>query len=314
VIVDVHSHLIPREMVPPGAVAAMTLMSDVEGFLQSQAESPVDFSVISQPMLMEARLKDGPEVLLDLARRCNDFLADLASRHPDRLAALAVIYPQGGDGFLREFERCVRDLDMRGVMVCPRYGDLFLDSPEAADFLALACELDVPVYLHPPGVTFAKGYLDQCRLDETIGRGFETAVALGRLIMLGILDRYPGLRIVASHVGGALLGVFGRLEYSYELREHPLYTLPVELTGPPSDYARRIWVDTVAFWLPALRAAVETFGADKVMLGTDTPPLPFPLGKSVEHVRALELPADQEAAILGDNAVALFRLAAAVRR
>lgn len=307
-IVDVHSHLIPREMVPPGAVAAMTLMSDVDGFLRAQAESPVDFSVISQPMLMEARLREGPAVLLDLARRCNDFLADLAARHPDRLAALAVVYPQGGDPFLREFERCVRDLNMRGAMVCPRYGDLFLDSPEAADFLALACELDVPVYLHPPGVTFAKGYLDQCRLDETIGRGFETAVALGRIIMLGILDRYPRLKLVASHIGGALLGVFGRLEYSYELREHPLYTLPVELAGPPSSYARRVWVDTVAFWQPALRAAIETFGVDKVMLGTDTPPLPFPLAKSVEHVRALGLPPEQEAAILGDNAVALFRL------
>jgi aminocarboxymuconate-semialdehyde decarboxylase len=174
--------------------------------------------------------------------------------------------------------------------------------------LALACELDVPVYLHPPGVTFAKGYLDQCRLDETIGRGFETAVALGRIIMLGVLDRYPRLKLVASHIGGALLGVFGRLEYSYELREHPLYTLPVELTGPPSSYARRVWVDTVAFWQPALRAAVETFGVDRVMLGTDTPPLPFPLAKSVEHVRALGLPPEQEAAILGDNAVALFRL------
>ena len=313
-IVDVHSHLIPREMVPPNAVAAMTLMSDTEGFLRAQAESPVDFSVISQPLLMESRLKEGPEVLLDLARRCNDFLAELAHAHPDRLAALAVLYPQGGDPFLREFERCVRDLDMRGAMVCPRYGDLFLDSPEAQDFLALACQLDVPVYLHPPGVTFNKGYLDQCRLDETIGRGIETAVALGRLIMLGVLDKYPNLKVVASHVGGALLGVFGRLEYSYDLREHPLYTLPVELTGPPSSYARRLWVDTVAFWQPALRAAVDTFGVDKVMLGTDTPPLPFPLGLSVEHVRALGLPSEQEAAILGDNAVALFRLAAAVRQ
>jgi len=69
-----------------------------------------------------------------------------------------------------------------------------------------------------------------------------------------------------------------------------------------------VWVDTVAFWQPALRAAVETFGVDRVMLGTDTPPLPFPLAKSVEHVRALGLPPEQEAAILGDNAVALFRL------
>jgi len=314
VIVDVHSHLIPREFVPPNAVAAMHLMSDVEGFLRAQEESPVDFSVISQPLLIEARLHEGPAVLLDLARRCNDFLADLAARYPDRLASLAVVWPQGGEPFLREFERAVRELDMRGAMVCPRYGDQFLDSPAAAEFLALACELDVPIYLHPPGVTFAKGYLDRCRLDETIGRGLETTIGLSRLIMLGVFERYPRLKIVASHVGGGLPSLLGRLEYSYELRHQPFYGLDPELPQPPSAYARRIWVDTVAFWRPALQAAIDTFGVERVMLGSDTPPLPFPLAKSVALVEALGLPERERAAILGDNAVALFRLAPAARR
>jgi aminocarboxymuconate-semialdehyde decarboxylase len=315
VIVDVHSHVIPREMLPSNAVVGLRLQADVDEFLRAQEESPVDFSVLSQPMIMEARLHEGPDVLLDLARRCNDYLADLARRYPDRFASLAVVYPQGGQPFLREFERAVRDLDMRGAMVCPRYGDLFLDSPEADEFLALACELDVPVYLHPPGVTFAKQWLDPCRLDETVGRGLETAIALGRLIMIGVFDRYPRLKIVASHGGGAFPNVLGRLEYSYELREHPSYSLaPSPISAPPSEYARRMWVDTVLFFGPALRAAIDTFGVDKVMLGSDTPPLPFPLAKSVNEVEALRLPERERAAILGDNAVALFRLEAAVRR
>ena len=62
-----------------------------------------------------------------------------------------------------------------------------------------------------------------------------------------------------------------------------------------------MWVDTVVFWLPALRAAVETFGPDKVMLGSDTPPLPFPYAKSVDVVRALGLPPAEEPAVLGDE-------------
>ena len=78
--------------------------------------------------------------------------------------------------------------------------------------------------------------------------------------------------------------------------------------APPSAYARRIWVDTVAFWAPALRAALDTYGVDKVMLGSDTPPLPFPLARCVQNVRDLGLPPHEEAAVLGDNAVALFRL------
>ena len=98
-IVDVHSHLLPPELLPPNAVSSMKLMSDVEGFLRAQEESPVDFTVISQPMLMEARLKEGPAALLDVARRCNDWLAEQVSRHPDRLASLAVVEPQAGGQF-----------------------------------------------------------------------------------------------------------------------------------------------------------------------------------------------------------------------
>ncbi|MBX5489808.1 MAG: amidohydrolase [Chloroflexi bacterium] len=307
-IVDVHSHLIPREFVPPNAVAAMTLMADVEGFLRAHEASPIDFSVLSQPLLLEARLHEGPERVLDLARRCNDFLADLVARYPDRFVALAAVWPQGGAPQVREFERCVRELGMRGAMVCPRYGDLWLDAPEAHDFLALAVELDVPVYLHPPGVTFAKPHLAVCRLDETIGRGLETTVALGRLIMTGVLERMPRLKVVASHVGGGLPSLLGRLEYSYDIRHQPTYALDPELPLPPSAYARRLWVDTVAFWPPAIRAAIDTFGTDKVLLGTDTPPLPIPLARSVEIVRELGLPAEAERAILGENAIALFRL------
>ena len=313
-IVDVHSHLTPAEFVPPNAVAAMTLMADVDGFLRMHEESPIDFSVLSQPLLLEARLREGPEKVLDLARRCNDFLADLVRRYPDRFVALAAVWPQGGDAQVREFERCVRDLGMRGAMVCPRYGDLWLDAPEARDLLALACELDVPVYLHPPGVTFAKPHLAVCRLDETIGRGLETTIALARLIMTGLMERMPTLKIVASHVGGGFPTLLGRLEYSYDIRDQPTYALDPELPHPPSAYARRMWVDTVAFWLPAMRAAVETFGVERVLLGTDTPPLPIPLAKSVELVRALGLPPDQEQAILGDNAVKLFRLPVPIAR
>src|SRR3954447_3322829 len=88
VIVDVHSHLLPPELLPANAVSSMKLMSDVEAFLRAQEESPVDFTVISQPMLMEARLQEGPAALLDIARRCNDWLAELAARYPARLAAL----------------------------------------------------------------------------------------------------------------------------------------------------------------------------------------------------------------------------------
>jgi aminocarboxymuconate-semialdehyde decarboxylase len=308
-IVDVHSHMLTRFVIPPDASPAQRLQMNVDHFLRAQDASPVDFSVLSNPWLVEAGLQDPPEKLLEATRRANDLTARVVARHPDRFAALAAVYPQGGEPFLRELERAVTELNMRGAMVCPRHGARYLDSPEADEFLALACQLDVPIYLHPPRATFAHDQLSDCRLDDTVGRGVETAVALARMIMHGTFDRYPNLKIVASHGGGALPSLLGRLEYSWEIRDDPNIGLePGTLSAAPSTLVRRIWVDTVLFWTPALRAVVDTSGADKVMLGSDTPPLPFPLTRCVADVEALNLPEAQRAAILGENAVALFRL------
>src|SRR5262245_19582769 len=136
-IVDVHSHVLPGRTGSgePGA----QLQSNLDHFLRLHDESAVDYSVLSQPMVVHSHLGDDPAALLDLTRRANDFTAALAARQPDHFAALAAVYPQGGSGHLRELERAVRDLGMRGAMVCPRHGDLYLDSPEADEFLALAC-------------------------------------------------------------------------------------------------------------------------------------------------------------------------------
>jgi 6-methylsalicylate decarboxylase len=69
-----------------------------------------------------------------------------------------------------------------------------------------------------------------------------------------------------------------------------------------------MWADTVTFWPPALRAAVETFGAEHMLLGSDTPPLPFPLRKSIEMIEGLGLSPTEQEGVLGENAVRLFRL------
>lgn len=309
-IVDVHSHLLPTSFgLPRDVTPAQRLQANLDHLLRAQDDGPVDFSVLSNPWLVESRLHESPNALLNATRRANDLLTNLCARHPDRFAGLAAVYPQGGAPFLREFERCVTELGLRGAMVCPRHGDLYLDAPEADEFLALACQLDVPIYLHPPGVTLAHAYLPDCRLDDTIGRGVETAIALARLIMRGTLERYPALKIVGSHGGGALPALLGRLEYTWEIRDHPHIGLaPGTLSAPPSALVRRLWVDTVLFWTPALRATIETYGAAHVMLGSDTPPLPFPLSRCVADVEALNLPAQERAAILGENAIALFRL------
>jgi aminocarboxymuconate-semialdehyde decarboxylase len=311
-IVDVHSHVAPPDVVTMphlGGRDPAAYMRDFPRLLRLQEEGGIDLTVLSNPTLVEANLAGGQEAVLGAMRRFHDYVAELVSRYPRRFVGLALCWPQGGDACLRELERAIRELDLRGVMVNPRYGEEYLDQPAADEFLALACDLDVPVYIHPPGATFAREYMNRYRLMEAVGRPCETAVGLARLIVYGTLERYPTLQVVAAHVGGALTGVLGRLEYSYWLRDTAHYEWPADrITRPPSEYARRMWVDTVAFWPPALRAAADTFGIDHLLLGSDTPPLPFPLEKSIEMVDGMGLPAAERDGVLGLNAARLFRI------
>jgi aminocarboxymuconate-semialdehyde decarboxylase len=138
----------------------------------------------------------------------------------------------------------------------------------------------------------------------------DTAVAL-RLIMAGMLDRYPRLKIIVPHLGGVLPFVAQRIDdltgHSVA-RQRPDDQAPA-IQGPPSAYFRRLWYDTVNSHPAALRCAHETFGADRLLLGTDFPylvgPQWAPLVRYVEQ--AGFSPADT-AAILGDNARALLGL------
>src|SRR5438067_4872107 len=121
-IVDVHSHHTPPDMdsMPDlGGRRPGLYMQDLDRLFRVQDEGGVDVSVLSNPTLVETALPEGRDAVLDAMRRVHDYYAQLVARHPGRLAALAVAWPQGGDAFLREFERAVRELGLRGAIVNP---------------------------------------------------------------------------------------------------------------------------------------------------------------------------------------------------
>ncbi len=135
----------------------------------------------------------------------------------------------------------------------------------------------MPVFIHPPRVPIGnEQQMDQFKLDELIGRPFDTAMALARMILSGLFDRYPRLKIVVAHMGGGLLPCMGRLDFGYRLGcdgmpEHSV----IRCKQMPSEYLKLLHVDTMGFWAPHVREAVEVFGADRVMFGTDYGPVPI---------------------------------------
>lgn len=309
-IIDCHSHVMDPKLSQYMARAPHTGAFEVSRLLDQQQDAGIDLTIISHPSVMDRTLQKSPASALQAAQLYDDSVAELAQNHKGRLAGLAITYPYGGDPFLKELERAVKELGLKGVMINPNHGGEFLDSPRAVPFLELLCQLDVPVYIHPPTETFAAEHMRGFRLVEMVGRPFETTLGLARLIYYGLLERFPRLKVVAAHLGGGIMMLAGRLNCGYETR----HDLALDIWGPdcltttPSEYLKRIYVDTVSWHPPAVRCAIETVGLDHVMLGSDFPPVPLPLKRSVDTVRALGLSPAEEAKILGGNAAALFRL------
>lgn len=308
--IDVHSHIMDPSLAKDMATAPHPNAFNVQRLLDQQEEAGIDLTVVNHPSVVERTFEKSPSLMLNVVKGYDDTIAALVQKHKGRLEACAVSYPFGGDPFLKEFERAIKDLGLKGVMINPRYGNEFLDSPRAAPFLELACKLDVPVYLHPPMETIGADYMRDYRLIEMIGRPNETTLGLARLIYAGVLQRLPKLKILASHLGGGIMMLPGRLNYGYECRDDISFAVwgPDNLKVTPLDYLKRIYVDSMSFHPPAIRCAIDTIGIDHVLMGSDNPPVMVPLKRTVDTIKALGLSAKDEKKILGDNAKKLFKL------
>jgi aminocarboxymuconate-semialdehyde decarboxylase len=129
-------------------------------------------------------------------------------------------------------------------------------------------------------------------------------MALHWLIFDGVLERYPDLKIIASHGGGYLPAYSGRIDHAWGARSDSRVTLP----KPPSYYLKKIYLDTIVFTSHQLEAMVKLFGVDKILLGTD---YPYDMGEydPIGHIASVEsLSPSDVAAIAGGNAKRLFGL------
>jgi aminocarboxymuconate-semialdehyde decarboxylase len=234
------------------------------------------------------------------ARAVNDDLAAAVASAPGRYSGLGFLPLQDVKGSVAELERCMRDLGFRGVMVCTHVNGTDWDDPSLFPILEAAAALGAVVYYHPMRGR-ADSWMGKYHLRNLIGNPLETTMALACLIFGGVFDKLPGLKTCFSHAGGyGVLGV-GRFDHGHEVRP--------EATGIahlPSDYVRRIWVDTITHSERTLRYIVDTVGADRVVLGSDYPAdmgEPYPAG-FVESCTSLS--EAEKVAILGGNASKLF--------
>jgi aminocarboxymuconate-semialdehyde decarboxylase len=235
----------------------------------------------------------------------NDALAARCAADPDRVSALGAVPLQDPGLAAAELERLMGERLLGGVEVAASVGGAFLGDDRFLPFWEAAEATAAVVLVHPTTRGFDLPVLQQHYLWNTVGNPLETAVAGAHLVMAGVLERFPGLRVVLAHGGGALLSLRGRLRKAHSFQPQARS----RLTGTPDASLRRLYYDTVTHDTALLRALVDYAGADHVLLGSDRP---FDMGTPdpVGEVRALGLDADAEGAVLGGNAAALLGLGA----
>ncbi|MFK5599825.1 amidohydrolase family protein [Methylobacterium sp. HMF5984] len=208
-----------------------------------------------------------------LARHTNDLIAGAVARRPDRFQGFAALPTPAPDAAPRELERAVRDLGLKGAMVCGRTRDKHLDHPDFQPLFACAAELGVPVFIHPQIPLRAVRDANYAGFDpETdlalaaygLGWHYEAGLQFVRLVLAGTFDRHPGLQVILGHWGEVVLFYLERLAALQRV---------AKLDRPVADYVRDNLYVTASgmFSLDYFRRCVEIVGLDRVLFSTDYP-------------------------------------------
>jgi 6-methylsalicylate decarboxylase len=272
---------------------------ELDARLKLMDQAGVDMQVLSAaPQLPYAA---DQQKAVAAARLVNDQYAAVAADHHDRFRAFAATPMPHVDESIAEIGRAMDELGMAGVVMNTTVlGQALVDPP----FEPVFAELDyrgAVLYLHPAGNSACSPLIRDCSLTWMVGAPVEDTISTMQLITRGIPSRYPRIKIINSHLGGALPMLLQRADdqCSWEYPDTP---------ERPSAAARRMWYDTVGHGhIPALRCAVESFGADRLVLGTD---FPYEAGdifvRAVDYIPASGISGGQAEAILEGNAMTLL--------
>lgn len=330
-IIDVHSHLYPREWIEylskriecprieqKGPSSMIFYSHNVRC---SSADGPayfdpaarmehldhcgIDVQILSLPPpgVEELAVDEGAE----WARRINESFAEVCSRYPGRFYAYATLPYQDVEEALKELDRAYHDLGAKGIAMPSNVNFEPLSSPAFLPIYAKADEYGLPILIHP-GVPYTGEIMLKHKLIPALyGFLLDTTMAVTSLIWCGVLETYPGLKIVHAHLGGMVPYLVKRMEdcWQFYLKSFGGETLPKR----PSEYYRRqVFPDSVSSYPPAMRCCLDFVGSEQIVLGSD---YPFPVGgweQAIDFIKQLNLSEEDTRKILGKNAARIFHL------
>jgi predicted TIM-barrel fold metal-dependent hydrolase len=315
--VDMHAHLLVPEVWPllegyPRAEADIGafLRSPMAGRLTSMSErlatmdrQGIDIQVLTLHFQHQHDWAE-PELAERIVRVLNEQMAEEVAMQPDRLIGLGAVSLQHLELAAAQLTYAVRELGLRGAMMTTTIGDEEISAPRFDPFWRRAEELGAVVFVHPEGFVGGEQRFEGAgALGNTIGMPLDTTVAISHMIFSGFLDRFPNIKIVASHGGGFLPSYIGRSDNCYARTAGCQ-----NMAKAPSDYLKQLYYDTLVYSPDNLAHLIETVGADRLVLGTD---YPFPIASQDPVGDALAVNGLSEAeleAILGATALRLLEI------
>jgi aminocarboxymuconate-semialdehyde decarboxylase len=236
-----------------------------EGMAVAEAATGPDTAVVCTAGVLTGLLDQMPVAdAVTNAIGMNEALATVQRDMPGRFYGTASVPLQDTGEALAVLDHAIGELGLRGVNLPSMTADGPTDAERLEPFYARVEELGVPLIVHPTDIAFAEmltGHGDA--LQRTIGRPFDSSIAILRLVFSGILERHPALKVVHTHAGGLLPPQAGRIDKNARIAGIP---------QPPSTYLKRVYTDTVAPQATgSIRSALDFYGHDHVMYGTDYP-------------------------------------------
>lgn len=290
--IDVHSHVLPRELIELIRQRPRDYLMRVEGegsqekfvrddrhgtpiyaeFFDADAKvegmdrKGIDISLLSvTPVVFFYWL--AADAGLAACRVMNDGIARMAAARPDRLRGMATLPMQNTDAAIAELERVVREHGFRSIELGCRVQGQLLSDDKFRPVLKRAQELGVFIFTHPYIAGDLPADLDCYYLGNTVAMPFDTALMAAHLMFSGALDELPALKIILAHGGGYLPYQIGRLAHGYKVRKEAR----AKSATSPRDLLRRFYFDALTHDAAALRYLIEKAGADRVTIGTDAP-------------------------------------------
>ncbi|MFC1979402.1 amidohydrolase family protein, partial [Chloroflexota bacterium] len=310
-VVDVHNHLYPMEWIKlletraespwvkwtgptsmifyvggaPTSNVSRAGHYDPQARLDDMDRYGIDIQIVSLtiPSVELLPVKEG----IEWAKRVNDYLAEVCQKYKGRFYAYATLPYQDIEEAVKELERCYKQLGAKGIILFSNINGKPIAVPVLYPVYEKAAEYDLPVFIHPaPSLTGE--IMKQVKLPPALfGFTLDSTMAVISLIFQGVLEKYPRLKIIHSHLGGVVPYLVQRIDDSFRSYSDQIgFELPKR---PTEYYQKQVYPDSISFHLPAMKCCLEFVGADHICLGTD---YAHPVGnpeKAADYVRDLGL-------------------------